>query len=769
MKLVSRRTLRLRLTVALAGLTVLAGLGAVLVPADADPVAVPAESWVTNGVVYAVSQVGNRVYVGGAFTQAGPNTGFGVALDPSSGGWAPGFPKINGTVLTALPDGSGGFYIGGDFTKVGGVTRHNGAWVAPDPAAPGSWMVKPWNPSTDRPIRAIALSPTSRVAYIGGDFTVTQGVPRNGIAAVRSDTADPILTFDPGAGTGPVTSSTTTTSTTTATSGSAPAPAVPPVAALAVSADGSRLYAGGFFTTMAGVGRSGLAALNAATGALDTAFNPAPSGGGVEALALTASGRLLLGGGFTTIGATTRNSLAAVNATTGALDATWAPAANGAVHTLRLTADGGAVFAGGAFTTIAGSARSHLALLSATGAGALDATWKPTADADVSSLALSADGARLFAAGAFTKLNGTARNYLGALAAGGAGATDSGDPNAAMPALAVAPGPAGGAVFAGGTFASVNGSARTNLAAFDAATGVLIPGFVANTDKTVRAIAASADGASLYVGGLFKKVNGLSRTRLAKLNAATGAVDGTWVPKASAEVKALAVAGGRVYAGGAFTTINGVTRNRAAAFDATSGALASWSPNASNVVWALAVSPDGATVYLGGAFSTVGGATRKNVAAVSAASASPTLWKPAVTAPVRRMTATAGQVFVTMAGQSSAGGNRVVAFAAAAPGAKQWEGTADGDVVALAVDGPTVYIGGHFDIITGSNVTGQNIRHHLAAFDAATGALKSWAPTVSGPHGVWALSASAGSVVAGGDFQVVSTAVAAGLARFPAA
>jgi hypothetical protein len=145
-----------------------------------------------------------------------------------------------------------------------------------------------------------------------------------------------------------------------------------------------------------------------------------------------------------------------------------------------------------------------------------------------------------------------------------------------------------------------------------------------------------------------------------------------------------------------------------------------------------------------------------------------TAWKPAVTAPLRRVEATATQVFVTVAGQSSAGGNRLVAFNAAGTGAKQWEGTADGDVVAVAVDGSTVYAGGHFDIITGSNITGQNIRHHLAAFDAATGGLKAWAPTVSGPHGVWALSASGGSVVAGGDFQVVAATVASGLALFPA-
>jgi hypothetical protein len=289
---------------------------------------------------------------------------------------------------------------------------------------------------------------------------------------------------------------------------------------------------------------------------------------------------------------------------------------------------------------------------------------------------------------------------------------------------------------------------------------------VANTDKTVRAIVPSGDGASLYIGGMFKKVNGLSRYRLAKLNAATGAVASGWAPKASAEVKALALAGSKLYFGGAFSTVNGSTRNRAAAVDAATGSLSSWNPNVSNVVWAVAASPDAKTIYLGGAFSTVKGSTRKNLAAVSASTAAPTAWKPAVSAPLRRLEAVGTQVFITMAGLSTSGGNRVVSFSALT-GVKQWEGTADGDVVALAVDGPTVYAGGHFDIITGSNITGQNVRHHLAAFDAATGALKSWAPSVSGSHGVWALWASGGSVIAGGDFQVVAATVAAGLARFP--
>ena len=751
MNVVHRRSRRL--AIGLAGLSLLAGLAAVKVPAAADPAAVPAESWVTNGTVYAVRQAGNRIYVGGSFTQAGPNTGFGVALDPTTGTWAPAFPKINGTVLVAVPDGSGGYYIGGDFTRVGDRSRHNGARILPGDT-PGTWNIGAWNPDTDKPIRAIALSTRPDVVYIGGDFSTVRDVPRAGIAAVSS-TGSVIGTFDPGAGTA-----------TTAGTGAAATTTVGSVMSLVVSPDGARLYAGGFFTSMAGTARPGLAALNAATGAVQAGFNPSPSGGGVETMALTATGRLLLGGGFTKIGAVPRNRLAAVNAATGALDTAWAPSADGTVHALRLSADGAKVFVAGGFTHIGDSTRNRLALLAAGGSGALDGTWKPTADADVSALALSADGSRLFAAGAFTRLSGAARNHLGALATSGEGAADAWDPNAAKPAMAVALSPH--VVFAGGTFASVNGTARANLAAFDAATGVLVPGFVANTDNTVRAIVPSGDGARLYVGGLFKKVNGSSRSRLAKLDAATGAVDTAWAPKASAEVKALAVAGNRVYLAGGFSTINGSTRKKAAAVDATSGSLSSWNPNVSNTVWAIAVSPDARTVYLGGAFSTVKGSTRRNLAAVSASTASPTAWKPAVTAPVRRLEAAGPQVFVTLAGLSSSGGNRVVAFAAVT-GAKQWEGRADGDVVALAVDGPTVYIGGHFDNIEGTNIVGAHTRHHLAAFDAATGALRPWAPAVSGSHGVWTLWASGGSVIAGGDFSVVAATVSAGLARFPAA
>ena len=752
-----------RVTAGLAALSLLAGLAAFNNPAAADPAAVPAESWVTNGTVHAVRQVGDRIYVGGSFTQAGPNTGFGVALDPSTGAWAPAFPKINGTVLVAVPDGDGGFYIAGDFTRVGTRSRHNGARIVPGATA-GTWEVTAWNPETDKPIRAITPAPSANTVYIGGDFATVQGVPRAGVAAVNRYTGDPILGFDPGAGTA-----------TTAGTGAAAVVTVGSVMTLVTSADGTRLFAGGFFTSMSGKARSGLAALDAASGVLDTTFNPAPSAGGVESMVLTPSGRLLLGGGFTKIGATTRNRLAALNVATGALDArhgrrrptgSCTPCDSAPTGPRCSSAAGSPISVpapqsfGPALRHRRRRGRRHV---EAGGRRRRDGArpvgrWITALRRRVLHHAGRGEAQLPRRAGHRRRRSGRRLGPQRLHAGHGRGV------------LADARGPGvspGGVVFGGGTFASVNGTARINLAAFDAATGALVPGFVANTDKTVRAIVAPADGDSLYVGGLFKKVNGLSRYRLAKLKASTGAVDTAWAPKASAEVKALALAGSKLYFGGAFSSVNGSTRNRAAAVDAVTGALSSWNPNVSNVVWAVAASPDAKTIYLGGAFSTVKGSSRKNLAAVSASTASPTTWKPAVAAPLRRIEAVGTQVFITMAGLSATGGNRVVAFGAGTA-AKQWEGTADGDVVSLAVDGPTVYIGGHFDIITGTNVTGQNVRHHLAAFDSATGALKSWAPSVSGPHGVWALWASGGSVIAGGDFQVVSATVSAGLARFSA-
>src|SRR5437879_673224 len=85
--------------------------------------------YVTNGTVNAAVVSGNTLYIGGEFTQVGPATGGGVAIDEASGAPLVVSPSVTGIVLAVVPDGSGGWYIGGDFRAVGGVSRQNLAHV----------------------------------------------------------------------------------------------------------------------------------------------------------------------------------------------------------------------------------------------------------------------------------------------------------------------------------------------------------------------------------------------------------------------------------------------------------------------------------------------------------------------------------------------------------------------------------------------------------------------------------------------------------------
>ena len=122
------RLRRNRIAAVLLGAVVVAGGNAFALPRAAAAVNdTPDETWVTNGDVNSVVQAGSRIYLGGDFDEVGPNTGSGVALDPATGARPGAFPRVNGPVYTAVPDGAGGWYIGGSFTRVGDKSRQNAA------------------------------------------------------------------------------------------------------------------------------------------------------------------------------------------------------------------------------------------------------------------------------------------------------------------------------------------------------------------------------------------------------------------------------------------------------------------------------------------------------------------------------------------------------------------------------------------------------------------------------------------------------------------
>src|SRR5215217_5312044 len=132
--------------------------------------------------------------------------------------------------------------------------------------------------------------------YVGGSFSAVSGKPRAGLARVNvvSGAVDPSRSAD----------------------------VVGSVIALATSPDGATLYVGGEFTSVAGAGRENLAALSAATGAVDPAFTPNPDQW-VAALRL-ADGRLFAAGCFTTVGGAGQPYLAELSPVTGTATG-WRP------------------------------------------------------------------------------------------------------------------------------------------------------------------------------------------------------------------------------------------------------------------------------------------------------------------------------------------------------------------------------------------------------------------------------------------------------------
>jgi hypothetical protein len=149
---------------------------------------------------------------------------------------------------------------------------------------------------------------------------------------------------------------------------------------------------------------------------------------------------------------------------------------------------------------------------------------------------------------------------------------------------------------------------RSNILAYNLTTGVLSTTWVPSLNGPGRTVKASADGKRIFVGGSFTAVNGVTRRRVAALDAVTGALVTSWNPNPDSRVSVLDVAGDTVFLGGIFTVVGGQPRSRLAAVSATTGALLPWAPSANAEVMAIAAVPTAGRVVVSGRFTTMNGA-----------------------------------------------------------------------------------------------------------------------------------------------------------------
>ena len=175
---------------------------------------------------------------------------------------------------------------------------------------------------------------------------------------------------------------------------------------------GSTVFVGGKFANARPAGspagtnqtpRNNMLAYDLTTGALITSFAPSFNAQ-VKDIAVSADGTTLyVAGSFTTVNGVTRNRLAALDVATGALKS-WAPSANS--YATSVAVNGSVVYVGGVFTAINGQSRPRLAAVDAT-TGALTPFTVPVDDNQVNAITVSPDGSALVIAGNFTTVGGS--------------------------------------------------------------------------------------------------------------------------------------------------------------------------------------------------------------------------------------------------------------------------------------------------------------------------------------------------------------------------
>ncbi len=292
------------------------------------------------------------------------------------------------------------------------------------------------------------------------------------------------------------------------------------VYAVAVQGDG-KVIIGGNFTTVNGAARRGIARFNS-DGTLDTSFGNGLGGVDflVEAIAVQSDGKVVIVGFFFLVNGTAQYHIARLNSD-GTLDASFGnglPELNESIRDVVVQSNG-KVLIGGGFTTVNGTTRGCIARLNSD--GMLDTSFGNElagADGRVYAIAVQSDG-KVVIGGHFITVNGTARAGIARLNSDGTLDTSFGNGLAGVDGsvygLAVQ---SDGKVIIGGAFGTVNGVERRGIARLNS-DGTLDTSFgngLAGPDGSINAVVVQSDG-KVLLGGNFTAVNGAARGYVARL------------------------------------------------------------------------------------------------------------------------------------------------------------------------------------------------------------------------------------------------------------
>lgn len=576
-------------------------------------------TWVTDGMVteiFETPQAPNSLFVTGSFSYIGPNQRFAAVYNTSDFNDPIQRPKFNGAINAVVSDGQNGFFIGGNFTRVGDSIR-NYLVHLDENLQITNWNTN-LNTNTNGGVLDIQLYNDDPI--VCGNFTVNGQI--NQFAIRISHTSGSILTSY----------------------------AFQTAKMLDLMGDtlvvaGSNVLrffnsqTGAIITSKTGIGQSILSL--AITSdlvhvlALTTSgnppvfrafkrsdlslspFNPNPNVGSSSGYYLKALGEdtLLVYGNFTTASGQPRQSIAAFK--NGAL----LPVNFNAVGQIRqVYTDPSHIYLFGTLTSFSGQTVSNNIQVSRS-------TLSPVSipdywyDAFNNLMAFATSGSYRFFGGGFKSFGGKVRNRFAEIDKTTGKASDlkiSLTNSTFVNDLAMK----GDTLFLAGNFSQINGINRSFFATVNYSTGAVLGNNIAFNSQ-VRSL--ELKGQTLYTGGDFTLVGGQSRGRLATIDLTTLTLT-SWNPVANGKVNIIQQLNGKLLVGGEFTTVSGQTRKNFASFDLGTGAINNLDLGFTGRVNDIAISDS--SVYFAGNFLGCNNGAANYVARFKASNFELMQWSP---------------------------------------------------------------------------------------------------------------------------------------------
>jgi uncharacterized delta-60 repeat protein len=529
-------------------------------------------------------QSDGKIIIAGTFTAVGGVPRPGLArlhgngsLDETflDGMSASGLEYVNAIVVQT----DGQIVVGGSFETFNGAARPYLARLNQDGSLDGTFLNSMVGPNSIT--RVLALQPDGKL-LVGGFFTTFNGSSQPGIVRIHSDgTVDEA--FNSAAGS-----------------------AIAGANQIIICPD-DKVLIGGCLKWLGTPSWEGIVRLNADGTRDDSFLGSLPAGDdvGARVVQLLNDGSILAGGGYP--GAISPYFLK-LNPD-GTPDLTFAnmpSGPNNEVKSLAFQPDG-KIIVGGRFGSIGNTTQQGIARLNAD--GSRDSTYgfnQAGTDRDVFAVALD-PAARCLVAGEFDSINGVMREGLARLNADGS-VDESfkdvlGGPYGFAYALALQ---SDGKVIVGGAFKSVDGVAQTNLARLNDDGSIdtsFTPRIGVGSVNGVYTMALQPDG-KVIIGGYFNSVDGLPRKNLARLHPG-GSVDTTFLngmTGLSATPHAIVIQpDGKILVGGWFESVNGVARYGFARLNSNGAVDTSFASicQSYSSIWAIAVQHDG-KILVGG-------------------------------------------------------------------------------------------------------------------------------------------------------------------------